>query len=218
MLLPHPSTRTIASLALFASLVSLVFSLAHNWSAPHAPARTALAAAPKTELADSFTNRDPAAARAYYLAILPEDLTTYTHPVYGFSFTYFKDFTVLEIEDEQSELVLIENSAMGMGFQIFITPDEDASPLTAERIRHDLPDMPMEEVVEFTLADETAAVRFVSHDPGLGEIGETWFRKEGHVYQLSVVAPDRELQDAWLREIAANLTFPSDNPDGGMAP
>ena len=77
-------------------------------------------------------------------------------------------------------------------------------------IRRDLPDMPMDEVVEFTLADETAAVRFVSHAPALGDVGETWFRRAGYLFQLSVVAPDRELQDAWLREIAANLTFADD--------
>jgi len=67
-------------------------------------------------------------------------------------------------------------------------------------------------VVEFELADDTPAVRFVSHDPQLGDIGETWFRKDGHVYQLSVSAPDRELQDAWLRDIAATLTFSDPGP------
>ena len=37
------------------------------------------------------------------------------------------------------------------------------------------------------------AVRFVSHDGVLGDVGETWFRKDGHVFQLSVSAPDRAL-------------------------
>jgi hypothetical protein len=135
-------------------------------------------------------------------------MATYTHPVYGFSFPYSQDFIVRAIEE--GELVLVENPAVGMGFQVFITPDDEVDPLTAERIRRDLPDMPMDEVVEFTLADETAAVRFVSHDPALGDVGETWFRRAGYLFQLSVVAPDRELQDAWLREIAANLTFADD--------
>jgi protein gp37 len=70
--------------------------------------------------------------------------------------------------------------------------------------------MPTDEVVEFTLPDDTAAVRFVSHDPLLGDVAETWFRRNGHDFQLSVSAPDRELQDAWVRDIAANLTFPDD--------
>jgi hypothetical protein len=48
----------------------------------------------------------------------------------------------------------------------------------------------------------------VSHDPLLGDVGETWFRRDGHLFQLSAVAPDRELQDAWVRDIAATLTFP----------
>jgi hypothetical protein len=34
--------------------------------------------------------------------------------------------------------------------------------------------------------------------------------KDRHVFQLSVSAPDRELQDAWLREIAEHLTFADD--------
>ena len=64
------------------------------------------------------------AARAYYLAKTPEDLTTYSHPVYNFAFPYLKDFTVEELEDEQGALVLVENPVVGMGFQLFITPDD----------------------------------------------------------------------------------------------
>jgi len=94
-----------------------------------------------------------------------------------------------------------------MGFQIFITPDDETSPLTEARIRHDLPDISMDEVVEFELPDGTPAVRFVSHDTVLGNVGETWVRKDKHVFQLSVSAPDRELQDTWVREIASTLTF-----------
>ena len=56
--------------------------------------------------------------------------------------------------------------------------------------------------MEFELADDTPAVRFVSHDPLLGDVGETWFRKDGHLFQLSVSAPDRDLQDAWVRDLA----------------
>jgi hypothetical protein len=205
MTIPPPSTRSLARLALLASFVALTVSLARFWTAPHVPVHNALAAAPKAALARTLTTRDPASARAYYLTQQPEDLTTYLHPVYGFSSPYFKDFTVQEIEEDRGELVLVQNPAVGMGFQIFITPDDEIGPLTAARIRHDLPDMPIEEVVEFTLPDDTAAVRFVSHDPLLGDIGETWFRRDGYLFQLSVSAPDRELQDAWVRDLAATL-------------
>jgi hypothetical protein len=127
--------------------------------------------------------------------------------VYGFSFPYLKDFTVQEIPDERGELVLVTQPGVGMGFQIFITPRDAPGPLSAERIHHNLPGLSMDEVVEFRLPDDTPAVRFVSHDPVLGDVGEAWFRRDGHVFQLSVSAPDRELQDAWVREIVANLTF-----------
>jgi hypothetical protein len=189
------------------SIAALVVSLSRGWSVPHTPAYTALAAAPKTELAGAFTDRDSAVERAYYLAHRPEELATYTHPVYGFSFLYHKDFTVEEFWHEPGDFVLVENPVVGMGFQIFIMPDDEPGPLTAERIRHDLPAMPMDEVTEFILQDDTPAVRFVSRDLELGDVGETWFRRDGHIYQLSVTAPDRELQDAWLRELASTLTF-----------
>ena len=210
MPLPPLTTRFLARTALLVSLAALILSLARVRALPHAPVRTALAAAPKTALSHTLTTRDPAAAVSYYLTKQSKDLTTYTHPVYGFSFPYLKDFTVQNIQEEGGELVLVENPTVGMGLQIFITPDEETETLTATRIRHDLPDMAMDEVMEFLLPDDTSAVRFVSHDAVLGDVGETWFRKDGHIFQLSVSAPDRQLQDAWVRNIAATLTFPDD--------
>ena len=115
-----------------------------------------------------------------------------------------------EIQDEQGELVLVENPAVGMGFQFFMTPDDAPEPLTVERIHHDLPDMSMEDVTEFELTDGTPAVRFTTEDPLLGAVGETRSRRDGYLFQLSVSAPDRELQDLWLHEITAKLTFADD--------
>jgi hypothetical protein len=68
----------------------------------------------------------------------------------------------------------------------------------------------MTEVVEFTLPDGTAALRFVTEDPLLGEI---WFRA-GLSLQVLVSAYDREFQDVWIRDLAAGLTFsdPADIP------
>jgi len=203
------TTRSLTRFSLLVSFVALIFSLARFWTAPHAAVHTALAAASKTQLADSFTGRNPAVARSYYLTKQRGDLMIYTHPEYDFSFPYLKDFTLQEMQEDRGELVLVQNPAVGMGFQIFITPDSETEPLTAARIRHDLPDMSMDETLEFLLPDDTPAVRFVSHDPQLGDVGETWFCKDGHVFQLSVSAPDRELQDAWVRDIAAHLTFPN---------
>jgi hypothetical protein len=208
------STCSLARASLLVSAVALAVAFLSGGNAPPNSLPAALAAAPKTALIHTLIHRDPASARAYYLAQTPEDLATYTHPVYGFSFLYFTDFTVQEIQDEHGELVLVENPAVGMGFQIFITPDAETGSLSAARIRHDLPDLPMDEVVEFTLPDDTAAVRFVSHDSVLGDVAETWFGRNGHIFQLSVSAPDRELQDAWVRALAANLTFPDAGPDG----
>src|SRR6266568_6834821 len=125
MTMPPLTTRSLARISLLASVVALLVSLARFWTAPHAPVRTALAAAPKTHLAGSFTDRDPAAARSYYLSQRPDDLTSYKHPVFGFLVSYPKDFTVQEIQEARGELVLVDNPAVGMGFQIFITPDDE---------------------------------------------------------------------------------------------
>jgi len=218
MTIPSLTTRSLARLALLTSSVALVLSLTRGWQVPHAPVHTALAAPPTTQLAKTHTAQDAASALAYYFALQPEDFSTYTHPVYGFSFQYPKGFIVQDIQDDRGELMLVTNPAVGMGWQLFITPDDDTAPLTAARIRHDLPDMPMEEVVEFTLPDDTPAVRFTSHDAVLGDLGETWFRKDGHVFQLSVSAPDRAFQDAWLREIAEKLTFPAASQASAATP
>ena len=51
-------------------------------------------------------------------------------------------------------------------------------------------------------------------DAVLGDVGETWFRKDGHVFQLAVSAPDRALQHAWMNEINDHLTAPVDGPEG----
>ena len=161
---------------------ALIFSLARFRTAPHTPVHSALAAASKAELVHTLTNRDPSSSRAYYLTKQPGDFTTYTHPVYDFSFPYLKDFTVQEIENDRGELVLVENPAVGMGFQIFVTPDDETSLLTVQRIQHDLPDMAIDEVIEFELTDDTPAVRFVSHDSQLGDVGETWCRRDGHIF------------------------------------
>ena len=203
------TTRSLATLAFLASVAALGVSLAGVWTLPCSTMRTALAASPKTHLTGVLHVRDPASARSYYLSKRPEDLATYTHPFLGFSVPYFKDFTVQHFQEDRGELVLIDNPAVGMGVQIFITPDDETEPLTATRIRHDLPDLSMDEVSEFELSDGTPAIRFLSYDPLLGALSEIWYRMDGHVFQLSVSAPDRELQDAWVRDLAAHLTFPS---------
>jgi hypothetical protein len=52
----------------------------------------------------------------------------------------------------------------------------------------------------------------------IGDVDETWFRKDGYMYQLSVLTPDRELQDAWMRELAAQLTFSDAGPATASIP
>ena len=82
------------------SVAALVFSFARfPQTAPLAPAHTALATASKTELAATRSPPGPRRRAVPTTRADPADLATYTHPVYGFSFPYFKDFTVQEIQD-----------------------------------------------------------------------------------------------------------------------
>jgi len=112
------------------------------------------------------------------------------------------------VEEEGGDVILATNPAYGMGFQIFIQPFDEPGPLTLERIRRDLPDFLMTNVVETELiSDATPLLRFQSRDDVLGELREAWFIRDGFLYEISVHAPSAEVMDAWLRGFLQDLTF-----------
>lgn len=112
-------------------------------------------------------------------------------------------------DDEGGEAILVTNPAYGMGFQIFIQPWNEPGPFTEARIRRDLPDLVMENVIETELLHDarTAVLRFATRDAELGDLLEAWFVRDGYFYQLSFYVPDPEDAASWIRGFTVALAF-----------
>ncbi len=147
------------------------------------------------------------AAAEYMASLRSEDYTTYTHPIYGFSFYYPKDFTLQTFPAAGGDLTLVQSPTHNMWFKIYVSPFNEPGPLTKERIQIGLPRLVIEDFREYWLKDGAPAVLFSSEDPVDGETRELWLIREGHLYQISMHHPDEEWLDGWIREIASNLTF-----------
>lgn len=149
----------------------------------------------------------PSDLEDYMLGLTRVDYTTYTHPVYGFSFHYPKDFVISEFQEDHGEVILAENPRFSLGLQIFITPFDEEGPITKERILQDLPALTMEDEVEFWIDDKIPALRFSSKDPTLGDTREIWFVRDGNLFQIMVYSESEEWLDERVREFAQDLKF-----------
>lgn len=147
--------------------------------------------------------------------VLGEEYKRFTHPVYGFSIEYPKelDITAFE-EDEGGETVVFharENESVVLeekvGFQIFISPFEEDSVLTLERIREDLPFATIEEPVEVIIGTKAGqnipALLFWSEDSTIGRTREVWFIHNKYLYEITSFAH----MDAILADIFSTLSF-----------
>jgi hypothetical protein len=155
---------------------------------------------------------DADAALAYWVHSGPDAYTTYTHPATGLTFKYLKDFDITVLKERAGEIILGENTEYGMAFQIFIQPFDESGPITVDRIRHDLPDLPMEAVAETELIHTGDPVLiFLSVDDSLGRIPEAWFVRNGYLFQLTMYAPPDDdidpLRVVWFRSFLQDLTF-----------
>ena len=89
----------------------------------------------------------------------------------GFSFQYPEGFLQTEFEDENGTVILFE--ASGRGFQIFVSPFDESGPLTAERIKKDLPNLVMENPTLTKVAGEDS-LSFIGSG-GEFKTAEVWF-------------------------------------------
>ena len=160
------------------------------------------------------------------------DKAEYKSELFGFSFQYPEGFKVSEFEEENGKVILFEASGKTSdvespktsdveelaGFQIFITPFDESGPLTAERIKKDLPNAVVEnptlvKVGPSTGSGQAEALSFVGEgDPptGLsadkaGEAGgfktaEGWFvwppepyPNGNYLYQITAKVEDAKL-------------------------
>jgi hypothetical protein len=140
----------------------------------------------------------------YFLHLRANDYTTYTDPVYGFSFPYPADFAVSNFfaDDGETYVALLENSRLNLGIQIVVTPTDQDTAITAADIS---PSVIVDNPVEFFLPDGIPALRFYSKDDEGKDTGEIWFIYEGNLYQISMHAGS--WFDAWPQELEQELTF-----------
>lgn len=119
----------------------------------------------------------------------------------GFSFSYPPEMTTSTIPDENgTQTILVQNSQTGAGLQIYISPFDESKPITAERIKQDLPDQTINNPGQITV-DGTTAVSFESDDAG--KTREVWFNRNGQLYQITTYA---ELSD-FLNKVLATWKF-----------
>ncbi|OHA11518.1 MAG: hypothetical protein A3H71_01280 [Candidatus Sungbacteria bacterium RIFCSPLOWO2_02_FULL_48_13b] len=130
---------------------------------------------------------------------------TYTSPDYSFSFKYPKGFNATELSDDNGDTVLVQKPEEKSGFQIYITPFDEAEPLTAARI---LQDMPASEVIDpkdVLMGEEKTinAVIFLSTNSSFGKTREVWFVRDGFLYQVTTY----EGQDNFIGPILETWKF-----------
>jgi len=126
-----------------------------------------------------------------------EENNIYIDSQYKFSFEYPKDFTATKFQEgEDSNTILVQEKESKKSFQIFISPFDEPGPLTAERVKQDLPDLIIKNPEQRVLKNGAKALIFFSEEPSLGEIREIWFIypvsgadsngvHNGYLYQIS---------------------------------
>ena len=132
----------------------------------------------------------------------------YTDLQYNFSFQYPKDFTATKFQEgEEGSTILVQKTpSTGSGqaaFQIFISPFDEPGPLTAERVKQDLPDLIIKNPEQRVLKNGAKALIFFSEEPSLGQTREIWFVHNNFLYQISTY---KEL-DSLVADILSTWEF-----------
>ena len=148
-------------------------------------------------------------------SILGEGYKLFIHPLHGFSVEYPEELDITTFdESEGGETVIFQSLddesvplEEKVGFQIFISPFEEDSILTLERIREDLPFATIEELVEVVIGTETEqvtpALLFWSEDLTIGRTREVWFVHDNYLYEITTFAH----MDMLLADILSTWSF-----------
>ncbi len=80
--------------------------------------------------------------------------------------------------------VTAEGQGPKQGFEITISDYDESGPITAERIKKDIPDLVVKNHENIKIAGGVEAFSFFGHDDGLGETFEVWFSAQGKLYQV----------------------------------
>jgi hypothetical protein len=143
----------------------------------------------------------------YVLSLHPNDYAIYTDPIYGFSVDLPKDFIISSSPQDEGEVIVAEHPTFNLGFEVFISPFDGEESLAVDTIRQSNPSLMVKEPVETELNDGTAAVRFASDDPALGQTRQIWFAHDGNLFQVVMYSDNIEWLDAWVRELPSDWTF-----------
>lgn len=133
----------------------------------------------------------------------------YQNQGYGFSFEYPQGFNVSEFEEGSGYMILVQGPGDKKAFQVFITVYDEEGPLTAGRIKQDLPKLVMESPVNAQIGGAEAVV-FFSKDESSSRTREAWFvwpespiPHGNNIYQVTAPAEF----DAELSKIMATFKF-----------
>jgi len=137
----------------------------------------------------------------YRLQLDAEDYTTYTHPVYGFSFRYPKDFDLLTATWGDEEVVDVHHPTLPLSIRVSSRPFDPDGELFAALAS--LPDDSEREPPEG--ADSTAVGWIDADVPVPGEHrGAYWFVAHGRIVEITMTAPDLAWLETWMREFVSD--------------
>jgi hypothetical protein len=140
---------------------------------------------------------DASDGQADMLSLQPEDFATYTHPRYGFSFRYPKDFIVSNALSSEEDVIDLYHPTLPLGIRVSVRPLEMQGALVGE-----LDALPDSYTQEAPKGADSTAVGWIDQDvPYEGDYqAEYWFAKDGRLYEIQLHAQDLEWLEAWLHE------------------
>ena len=144
-------------------------------------------------------------AAHFLLRLSPEDVTQYTDPAYGFTFSYPRAFERSTSTADGTAVVYVAHPTLPLAITIEVSPlgqhVQQVEELTALSADYD---QEAPEGVDSNVQawiDESAV-------PELPHRGHMWFARQGFLYQVVMEAPDTALLESWMHEfLYDNLTF-----------
>jgi len=143
----------------------------------------------------------PRGPAEYLLHLDAEDFATYTHPVYGFSFSYPKDFDLLTATWGDEEVVDVHHPTLPLAIRVSIQLFDPDGALFAE-----LASLPDDYELEPPEGAESTAVGWIDTDtPVPGEHRSAyWFVAHDRIFEITMTSPDVQSLEAWMREFVSN--------------
>ncbi len=152
---------------------------------PEAAHQTEAVAGPSVQdLADYFSN------------LRADNYARYTHPRYGFSFMYPKDFTLETAVWGAEDVTDLWFARERLSMRVTVRPIEGSGEILA-----DLATVPADFEAEPPEGADGGAVAWVAADePYPGKHTYTmWFAHENHLYQIQLHAPDLDVLENWAQ-------------------